>query len=103
MKGGEVLVHPTMNQDESMSVKLNEEISIAHLDDEAVILSLKSGKYYSLNETGLKMFELLQQYGSTELALPYLLKEYNADQDTLEKDMNKLIIDLKTAGLVSEI
>lgn len=85
-----------------MKIKFNDEITIAHLDDEAVILNLNSGKYYSLNETGLRMFELLQQHGSTELAISQLLTEYNADRAALNKDMDKLITELKVIGLVIE-
>jgi hypothetical protein len=57
------------------------------LDGEAVLLELESGRYYGLNETGTRMWLLLQEHGSVEAALHTLLDEYDVAEERLRKEL----------------
>ncbi len=57
------------------------------LDGEAVLLELESGRYYGLNETGTRMWLLLQENGSVEAALPVLLDEYDVAEERLRTEL----------------
>ncbi len=57
------------------------------LDGEAVLLELESGRYYGLNETGTRMWLLLQEHGSLETALHALLDEYDVAEEQLRKEL----------------
>jgi len=70
------------------------------LDDEAVILSLKKGVYYSLNPCGNRIWSLIQEPVKVGKIRDTLLKEYNIDKETCENDLLSLLSDLNTEGLV---
>lgn len=76
---------------------------MARLDDEAALLNMKSGKYFSLNATGVRVWELLEKSNETEEILAAMLKEYDVDQDILRQDLNQLVSRLTEAGLVKVI
>jgi hypothetical protein len=57
------------------------------LDGEAVLLELESGRYYGLNETGTRMWLLLQEHGSVETAFHTLLDEYDVAEERLRKEL----------------
>lgn len=57
------------------------------LDGEAVLLELGSGRYYSLNETGTRMWLLLKEHGSVETALRTLLTEYDVAEERLRREL----------------
>ncbi len=67
---------------------------------EVVILDPTSGRYYSLDGVGARVWELLS--GSTNLAtlLEAIQSEYHVDAATCERDVRALLDDLIAQGLV---
>lgn len=86
-----------------MKIIIESDIMMARLDDEAALLNMKSGKYFSLNATGVRVWELLEKSNETEEILAAMLKEYDVDQDILRQDLNQLVSRLTEAGLVKVI
>ncbi|HNX81368.1 MAG TPA: PqqD family protein [Candidatus Omnitrophota bacterium] len=73
------------------------------VENEAVILNLDNGMYYSLNGIGTRIWQLLDE-GKTETAiLEVLLREYSARPETLKSDVEKLIGDLLAEKLIKKI
>jgi hypothetical protein len=70
------------------------------LDDEAVILSLKKGVYYSLNPCGNRIWSLIQKPINVGKIRDTLLEEYDIDKETCEKDLLSLLSDLEHEGLI---
>ena len=70
--------------------------------NEAVLLDLKTEKYFGLNTVGLRVWELLQENGDTQIVLEKMLKEFEVAPDVLESDLNDLLARLHAAGLVQE-
>jgi hypothetical protein len=70
------------------------------LDDEAVILSLKKGVYYSLNPCGNRIWSLMQKPITVGKIRDALLEEYDIDKETCEEDLLSLLSDLKNEGLI---
>ena len=58
-----------------MKVKLEDEIILTKLDNEIALLNQKNGRYFSLNETGARIWELLCESGDTEKAVNVILEE----------------------------
>ncbi|MEI6131881.1 MAG: PqqD family protein [Bacillota bacterium] len=79
---------------------LENEVSIAHLDNELALLNLKTGKYFTLNETGARIWELLRANMNEEEILNELKVEYEIDEAVLEADIKTLIEQLKAAELL---
>jgi hypothetical protein len=70
------------------------------LDGEAVVLELESGRYFGLNETGTRMWLLLQEHGSVERALRDLLAEYDVNEERLRKELQSFIDVLSSQRLL---
>ena len=70
------------------------------LDDEAVILSLKKGVYYSLNPLGNRIWSLIQKPVKVGKVRDILLEEFDIDKETCEEDLLSLLSDLKNEGLI---
>lgn len=83
-----------------MKIITEKEFIITHLDNEAVLLNTKSGKYFVLNETGERIWELLQQHGDTQKVFTVMQAEYDVDKDVLLNDINNAILHLTDAGLL---
>ena len=72
----------------------------SEIADEAVILNLDSGIYYGLNEVGARIWELIQQPQSFSELCSILLEEYDVSAEACERDLKKILLDLKTASLI---
>jgi hypothetical protein len=70
------------------------------LDDEAVILSIKKGVYYSLNPCGNRIWSLIQKPITVGKIRDTLLEEFDIDKETCEKDLLSLLTVMKQEGLV---
>jgi hypothetical protein len=70
------------------------------LDDEAVILSIKKGVYYSLNPCGNRIWSLIQKPVKVGKVRDSLLEEFDIDKETCEKDLLSLLSVMKNEGLI---
>lgn len=70
------------------------------LAGEAVILELRSGKYFGLNEVGARVWELLKEKQSPGHIRDVLLEEYDVEPDQCERDLLDLLQQLIDRGLV---
>ncbi|MBO6555062.1 MAG: PqqD family protein [Pseudomonadales bacterium] len=68
---------------------------------ETVILDLASEEYFSLNEVGTRVWQLIQEPMSLNSLRSQLLEEFDVDESTLESDLAELIDVLTREGLVS--
>jgi hypothetical protein len=84
---------------DSIVVVAKEQISCG-LDDEAVILSLKKGVYYSLNPCGNRIWSLIQKPVKVGKVRDTLLEEFEIDKETCEEDLLSLLRELKNEGLI---
>lgn len=69
--------------------------------DEAVLLDLRSEKYFGLNPIGTRFWQLLQDGGDLESIRRRLLSEYDVSEDQLRADLDSLVQRLVSAGLVT--
>lgn len=67
---------------------------------DVVILHLKDGIYYELNEVGARIWELIQQPCSVQAVLDALLIDYDADAERCEGDLLALVDDMAGRGLI---
>ena len=70
------------------------------LGKEVVILDLKDGIYYELNEVGAHIWGLIQQPNSVQAILDSLLEEYDVSPEQCEADLLALAEDMIRRGLV---
>jgi Coenzyme PQQ synthesis protein D (PqqD) len=88
--------------DNSTIVATEEQIS-SDLAGEAVILDLKSGMYYGLNQVGASIWNLIQTPKTvTEIRLS-LLTEYDVEKEQCDGDLLKILEDFAAKGLIEVI
>ena len=80
-----------------MAITLNTRITIPEdvffqdLNGESVILEVKSGKYFGLDEVGTRMWNLLSEHKALQPVFDALLEEYNVEPARLEGDLIGLV------------
>ena len=73
------------------------------LGGEAVILSLKTGKYYGLNTLGARIWELLQTPMSMVMIEARILEEFDVEVDECHQEVSSFISLLQTEGLIETV
>jgi hypothetical protein len=68
--------------------------------EEAILIDLNSGTYYSLNDTGTMFWELLDGQRTIAACARAIAAEYDVTPDVVEADVLELAAELKTEGLV---
>lgn len=75
--------------------KINsEDMTHRIVDNEAVILNLKTGEYYSLNKTGTFIWKLLEDKISIEDLIDKVTEEFVIDKKSATHDIKLLLKDL---------
>lgn len=69
-----------------MKLKKNKTISWRKVEDEGVLLNLDNGAYYSLNETGLKIWELCDGKNNPSQIHSILASEYKTDPEKVSPE-----------------
>ncbi len=70
------------------------------LDGESVILDMESGKYHSLDTTGTRVWELLEDKISFNDIVLKLMSEYSVEDQQCTTDVKEFINQLIDLGLV---
>jgi hypothetical protein len=70
------------------------------LAGEAVILSLKSGQYFGLNEVGARIWNLIQEPKTVSAVLDAVLEEYDVALKQLEPDLLALLEEMANKELI---
>lgn len=84
---------------DSSIVAAKEQVS-SDLAGEAVILNLKSGKYYGLNEVGARIWNLLQEPRTLNEIRNVILEEYEVESEHCDRDLLNLLKELAAEGLI---
>ena len=85
-----------------MTLQLREGVSAADTDYGMALLDEDSGQYWNLNPTAALALRTLLDGGTTAQAVQELTQQYAVDADTASQDINNLVGELHSAGLVKE-
>jgi hypothetical protein len=75
-------------------------VLIRHLDGESVLLNLESERYFGLDATGTRMWELVTSQSCIALALEKLQEEYEVEPEVLRTHLTQLLSGLVENGLL---
>jgi hypothetical protein len=70
--------------------------------DETVILDLGSGMYFGLDPVGARIWQLLSDGRQLDAVVSTLLSEYDVEEDQLRQDVNSLVSELLSRGLIEK-
>jgi hypothetical protein len=75
-------------------------VLVRFLDNEAVLLNLASERYFGLDQTGTRMWQLATAAPSIEVAYQQLLAEYDVAPEQLLEHLSELLTMLVENGLL---
>jgi hypothetical protein len=70
------------------------------LEDQVVLVHLRSNRMFELNRTGARMWELLEAGGDVEEIRRSLRAEFAVDAERLEREMDALLAELSRERLI---
>lgn len=71
------------------------------LGDDVVILGLRDSMYYGLNGVGARVWELLHTRRTRDELVEAIVSEYDVAADTAAADLDALLADLASRGLIA--
>jgi len=77
-----------------------EDVAARRLEDEVVLVNLRTNHIYSLNATGSRLWELLDAPRTRAELVEALVGEFEVERATLEHDTDRLLSELEEARLV---
>jgi hypothetical protein len=84
-----------------MTLKLRDGVSTADTDYGMALLDEDSGQYWNLNPTAALALRTLLAGGTTAQAAKELTEQYAVDADTANKDVEDLLVELRSVGLLT--
>lgn len=81
------------------SLSVGSDVVFRQLDDEAVLLNLKTGTYFGLDPVGARIWQLIVQQGSLADVFASMVEEYAGEPEDIERDLLELGRQLCAKGL----
>jgi Coenzyme PQQ synthesis protein D (PqqD) len=73
------------------------------LDKESVLLNIETERYFGLDETGTRMWQLVTAAPKVEVAYQQLLDEYDVEPELLRENLTDLLGRLVENGLLQVV
>ena len=71
---------------EDSMIRRKDEIISGDVDGETVLMSIEGGNYHSLNETGSRIWELLESPCTVDRIIETLKNEYDAEPEAIIRE-----------------
>jgi hypothetical protein len=78
-------------------------VLVRFLDRECVLLNLETERYFGLDETGTRMWQLVTGSSSVDAAFQELLAEFDVEPELLKANLSELMGRLVENGLLEVI
>jgi len=75
-------------------------VLVRFLDKESVLLNIETERYFGLDETGTRMWQLVTAAPKIEVAYEQLLEEYDVQPELLRENLTDLLNRLVENGLL---
>lgn len=85
---------------ESATVVAAADLLASAFDQELVILNLRDGVYYGLEDVGVRLWNLLQRPVTVAAIRDALVAEYDVEPDRCARDVRALLQELAARGLI---
>lgn len=89
-----------MDEGRELAYKKNPSVVCTELDGGAILLDLNTKYYYNLNETGLRVWRLLDEVSNISEISQEILAEYDIDKDRAEQSVREIMTAMNNEGLV---
>ena len=83
-------------------MKISKDVLSQEIKGETVLLDLASERYFGLDAVGTRLWQLLNERYSRDQLITAMLEEFEVEREQLEADIDALLEELISAGLISE-
>jgi hypothetical protein len=83
--------------------KVSGNILFRQVENEAILLHISSGTYYSLSETSILFWQALSDSQPLAPIVEQVTNEYEVDRDRVLEDLTSFLQDLSACGIISPI
>ena len=80
--------------------KIVDDIVLSKINDESVILNLKNGIYFQVNELGSYIIDQLNQYSTFQSLNNKIIEDFDVSPNKSKKDLLAFIKDLESKNLL---
>jgi hypothetical protein len=91
----ELMAHQTCND----RITLNQGVAASIHDDGIVILHVPSGRIFTSNQTGARVWQYLEQQLPLQAIATEISREYEIDRVTAQEDTARFLAELERNGL----
>lgn len=81
--------------------RVRDDILTAQLESEAVLLDLKTKRYYRLNSTAARVWEGIEDGRSVSQIVDALVEEFEVDRATAQAETERALEDFRARGLTT--
>jgi len=81
-------------KDKDILTRNDEDFLCTEVDGETVIMNINTGHYFGLNSVSTDIWKIMEKPISYQELIKNLLKEYDVEQETCEKDTRPLLFQL---------
>ncbi len=81
-------------------LRIPDDVVFEVLEGEAVVLNLETGIYFTLNEVGTRIWQLIEEHGDLVKVREAMISEYEVGEEALDRDIEALMRELVDKGLV---
>jgi len=89
--------------DLNQKIKFSETVFAQKVDDEMILLDMKSENYFGLDEVGTAIWQGIENNETLKDVLDTLLEEYEVESSVLENDIISFVQKLQDSGLVEVV
>jgi Coenzyme PQQ synthesis protein D (PqqD) len=82
-------------------VVVPQHVLVRFMDRESVLLNLETERYFGLDETGTRMWQVVTAAPSVEVAVLQLQDEYDTTPEILQSNLTELLSRLVENGLLA--
>ncbi len=83
------------------TITRKEDLLSGVLDDETIIMSIESGNYHVINQTGRRIWELLEQPKTIAEVCDILSEEYEVDPEACQEEVLHFVEGLESRQIVT--
>ncbi len=91
--------HPS-DEPTAFEAQISQDVLFRELAGEAVLLDLKSQRYFGLDPVATRIWQLLDEQRQTDRVLRAMLDEFEVEEAQLRKDLDGFLRELTDAGLI---
>jgi len=79
----------------------SDQVLYSQIDGDVTMMSVESGKYYSLREVGARIWSLLERPTSPDQICNQLMMEYRVDRERCESEVMRVLRHMASEGVVA--